>query len=99
MTLFVPRIDFKFSPNRTAFVVNRRQIPLVLSYATTFNGCQGLTVKKLALDLRRPVFSHGQLYSAATRVPDAESVMILKGEGDNSTSTRNIVWRELLLQQ
>jgi hypothetical protein len=59
-----------------AFVVNRQQIPLVLSYATTFNGCQGLTVKKLALDLRRPVFSHGQLYLAATRVPDAESVKV-----------------------
>lgn len=80
-----------------AFVVRRRQIPLVLSYATTFNGCQGLTVRKLALDLRRDVFSHGQLYSACTRVPDAESVLILKNVGDNSPTTKNIVWKELLL--
>ncbi|KAJ7443134.1 hypothetical protein FB451DRAFT_1057113, partial [Mycena latifolia] len=66
-------------------------------YATTFNGCQGVTVQKLGLDLRRSVFSHGQLYSAMTRVPDAENVLILKCEGDTSTYTTNIVWSELLL--
>jgi hypothetical protein len=32
-----------------------------------------------------------------TRVPDAENVLILKYEGDSSTSTTNIVWEELLL--
>jgi ATP-dependent DNA helicase PIF1 len=97
ITLHVPRIDFKFSPSKIPFEVTRRQIPLVLCYATTFNGCQGLTVKKLALDLRRPVFSHGQLYSAMTRVPDARSVVILKSDGESDTRTRNIVWQELLL--
>ncbi|KAJ7080938.1 helicase, partial [Mycena belliarum] len=62
----------------------------------SFNGCQGLTVCELALDLRCPVFSHGQLYSA--RVPDATSVLILKYPEDHtSTITTNIVWKELLL--
>ena len=75
----------------------RKQIPLALSYATTFNGCQGLTVQQLSVDLRRSVFSHGQLYSAMTRVPSADQVLILKSEGDFSTETTNIVWKELLL--
>ncbi|KAJ7827554.1 hypothetical protein B0H13DRAFT_1917591 [Mycena leptocephala] len=61
-------------------------------------GCQGLTVQKLSLDLRRPVFSHGQLYSAITRVPDADNVLILKYEDDSSQRITNIVWEELLLQ-
>jgi hypothetical protein len=43
------------------------------------------------------LFSHGQLYSAMTRVPDAANVLILKYEGDLSTCTANIVWEELLL--
>ncbi|KAJ7079833.1 hypothetical protein C8R44DRAFT_654009, partial [Mycena epipterygia] len=74
-----------------------KQIPLAFCYATTFKGCQGLTVQKLALDLRRPVFSHGQLYFAMTRVPDSQNALILKYEGDFSTCTTNIVWEELLL--
>jgi hypothetical protein len=71
----------------------------MLSYAVTFNGCQGLTVRRLGLDLRRPVFSHGQLYAAMTRVPSADDVLILKSEDDTSTKTRNIVWGELLLPE
>jgi hypothetical protein len=50
------------------FIVIRRQIPLVLSYTIDFDGCQGFTVKKLGLDLRIPVFSHGQLHSGAAHV-------------------------------
>lgn len=69
----------------------------MLAYATTFNGCQGLTVQRLALDLRRPVFSHGQLYAAMTRVPNSENVLILKAHDDYSTTTKNVVWKELLL--
>ena len=95
--LHIPRINCHFQPPSFNFVVHRKQIPLALCYATTFNGCQGLTVQRLGLDLRRPVFSHGQLYSAMTRVPNAENVLILKYEDDYSTSTTNIVWPELLL--
>jgi hypothetical protein len=95
--LHLPRIDFHFQPQGFNFTVHRKQVPLALCYATTFNGCQGLTVQGLGLDLRQPVFSHGQLYSAMTRVPDAGNILILKYEGDSSACTTNIVWNELLL--
>jgi hypothetical protein len=97
ITIHVPRINFKFSPGRSNFTIIRKQLPIVLCYAVTFNGCQGLTVLSLGLDLRRPVFSHGQLYSAITRVPNARDVIVLRAEGDDSTWTTNIVWKELLL--
>ena len=97
MRIHIPRINAHFQPRNCSFEVHRKQIPLALCYATTFNGCQGLTVRRLVLDLRRPVFSHGQLYSAMTRVPDAINVLILKDLGDHSTRTTNIVWQELLL--
>ncbi|KAJ7697038.1 hypothetical protein B0H17DRAFT_875467, partial [Mycena rosella] len=79
------------------FRVHRKQMPLALCYATNFNGCQGLTVQKLGLDLRRDVFSHGQLYSVMTRVPDSMNVLILKYKGDLSTCTNSLVWEELEL--
>jgi ATP-dependent exoDNAse (exonuclease V) alpha subunit len=96
-TFHVPRITFKFKPGRSDYTILRKQLPVVACYAVTFNSCQGLTVQRLALDLRRPVFAHGQLYTAMTRVPNSHDVVILKSEGDDSTLTRNIVWEELLL--
>lgn len=40
------------------------QFPLTAAYATTFNSCQWLTLDHIGIDLTRPVFSHGQLYTA-----------------------------------
>ncbi|KAF8221153.1 hypothetical protein L208DRAFT_1329903 [Tricholoma matsutake] len=93
----IPCIDAHFQPPAYNFNVHQKQIPLAVCYATTFNGCQGLTVQHLALYLRQPVFSHGQLYTAMTCVSDSQNVVILKAADDNSTTTRNVVWQELLL--
>ncbi|KAG2102515.1 uncharacterized protein F5147DRAFT_289327 [Suillus discolor] len=60
-----------FSFNRiSAFKLdrNRTQFPLRPLYATTFIGCQGLTLEKAVLDLRTYSFTHGQLYTAHSRV-------------------------------
>ncbi|KAJ6469820.1 hypothetical protein C8R45DRAFT_837129 [Mycena sanguinolenta] len=95
----IPRIVAWWQPKGVGFKVLRKQLPLVLSYAATFNGCQGLTVQRLALDLRRPVFSHGQLYSAMSRVPNQRDVLVLRAEGETlDTTTTNIVWKELLIE-
>jgi hypothetical protein len=74
LRLHIPQINFHFQPRGFNFIVHRMQAPLALCYAPSFNGCQGLTVRKLGVDLRRSVFSHGQLYSAMTRVPDTKNV-------------------------
>ncbi|KAF8232250.1 hypothetical protein L208DRAFT_1273027, partial [Tricholoma matsutake] len=74
-----------------------KQIPLALCYATTYNGCQGLTAEQLALNFRQSVFSHGQLYAAMTHIPNSQNVLILKAVDDNSMTTKNVVWKELLL--
>lgn len=64
----IPRINFDFHPPYTDWTVLCRQFPLRLAYATTFNGCQGLTLSKAGLDLRIDPFAHGQLYTALSRV-------------------------------
>ncbi|KAJ6003691.1 hypothetical protein N7522_006383 [Penicillium canescens] len=58
-TFYLPRITFEFRPHRANWTVQRRQFPLRLAYATTFNSCQGLTLDRVVLDLTLPVFAHG----------------------------------------
>ena len=66
----IPRINFEFTPRFAPFTVNRRQFPLRLAYATTFNSCQGLSLQRVVLNLRTPDFAHGQLYTAFSWVRD-----------------------------
>ena len=73
----------------------RKQFPLALAYATTFNSCQGLTLDRLGADLTRPVFSHGQLYTALSRVRRREHALLLLPTDEPYTT--NITYNELLM--
>ena len=61
----IPRISLipTSTPNYT-FKIRRRQFPVRLAFAVTINRSQGQSVKYVGLDLRIPVFAHGQLYVA-----------------------------------
>ncbi|KAI0769662.1 hypothetical protein BD413DRAFT_477220 [Trametes elegans] len=72
----------------------RRQFPLAPAYATTFNSCQGLTLDVVGVDLTRPVFSHGQLYTALSRIRHRTHAKVRLRRGQ--TSTRNVTYHEIL---
>ncbi|CAN1794941.1 ATP-dependent DNA helicase PIF1 [Linum perenne] len=74
-----------------------RQYPLRLCYAMTINKSQGQTLEHVGLYLPSPVFSHGQLYVAISRVRSADGVHIVIENDDAlpSNSTRNIVYNEI----
>lgn len=58
----IPRFTLSTLPNQLPFILTRKQFPVKVSFAMTINKSQGQSPKKVAIDLREPVFTHGQLY-------------------------------------
>ena len=67
----------------------------------TINKSQGQTLKRVGLYLTTPVFAHGQLYVALSRVghPDFIKVLVMptteQGEFEGRVFTPNVVWDEV----
>ena len=93
----IPRITFTITPPRSGFTISRKQLPLRLAYATTFNGCQGLTLTRSVLDLRIDPFAHGQLYTALSRVRRREDCLLIFSNSNYDRDVANIVYPRLLL--
>ncbi|XP_028110161.1 uncharacterized protein LOC114308706 [Camellia sinensis] len=93
---FIPRISLTPSSAEMPFRMTRRQFPVRLAYALTINKSQGQSVKFVGVDLRTPVFSHGQLYVALSRCTFFDRISILL-PNDEPDSTTNIVYPEILL--
>ena len=51
---------------------------------------QGDTFQRIGLDLTSPVFSHGQLYFAFSRVPNPDAITVLTLNGQ--THTKNVMF-------
>ena len=63
----------------------------------TINKSQGQSVKHVGLDLRTPVFTHGQFYVAVSRVTSVGNIKVILGEEERGRDTKNVVYREVLL--
>lgn len=61
----------------------------------TINKSQGQSLKSVMLYLPQPVFSHGQLYVALSRVTSPEGLTILKPDNDADMTVKNIVYKEI----
>ncbi|KAG5533996.1 hypothetical protein RHGRI_028003 [Rhododendron griersonianum] len=94
--VFIPRISLTPSSSEIPFEMTRRQFPIRLAYAMTINKSQGQSVNFVGIDLRTPVFSHGQLYVALSRCTSGDRTSVLLSN-DASHSTTNIVYPEVLL--
>lgn len=77
----LPRIfgEFKMNSGRgkQALLAVRRQFPLVLCVAGTVDAAQGTTRDRVAVDLRRSLWSRGHLYCALTRGRSLDGMLLL----------------------
>jgi ATP-dependent exoDNAse (exonuclease V) alpha subunit len=95
-TVLIPRITMESSSEENPIPLKRRQFPVRLAFAMTINKAQGQSVKWVGLNLRTPVFSHGQLYVALSRCTHPDRVFAIFPEHEEGSNTTNVVYTEVL---
>jgi hypothetical protein len=97
---YIPRIVTTSAQSRWPFKLRRRQFPVRLSYAMTINKSQGQTLGRVGVYLPSPVFSHGLIYVAFSRVtsPQGLRVLIKNNPTSYENCTHNVVYSEIFSQ-
>jgi hypothetical protein len=95
--VFIPRIANQPTKDQVAFKFTRKQFPVRLCFAMTINKSQGQSVQHVGLDLRSPVFTHGQFYVGVSRVTSRNNIKVIWDPEDGVCKTKNIVYPEVLL--
>jgi len=95
--IYIPRMSMSPSQSTWPFKLIRKQFPIMLSYAMTINKSKGQSLRFIGLYLPTPIFSHGQLYVAISRVQSKSGLRILIHDKDNKPSytTTNVVYKEM----
>ncbi|KAL8534666.1 hypothetical protein ACS0TY_010627 [Phlomoides rotata] len=94
---FIPGLSLTPSDPRLSFKFQMRQFPLIVSYAMSINKSQGQSFAHVGVFLKKPVFSHGQLYVAVSRISNRSGlkIMLCYGDSVDENKTKNVVFYEV----
>jgi hypothetical protein len=95
--IFLPKVKLSPSDALLPFPLQRIQFPLRLAFSMTINKSQGQSVKHVGLDLRSPVFTHGQFYVAVSRATSVHRIHAIWDPKSEQPWTKNIVYPQVLL--
>ncbi|XP_072015014.1 ATP-dependent DNA helicase pif1-like [Amphiura filiformis] len=103
-TVFLPRIPFHLRDSDFPFIMIRKQFPIRPCFSMTINKAQGQTLDKVGIYLPNPVFTHGQLYVAFSRVRTKHALAVCidhqqltqMASVNNNHCTSNIVFHSIL---
>ncbi|CAJ2679402.1 unnamed protein product [Trifolium pratense] len=95
--VLIPRIVLTSDDSKWPFILRRKQFPIKVCYAMTINKSQGQSLNYVGLYLPKPVFSHGQLYVAFSRVtsPNGLKILIIESDENYVQHTKNVVYHEV----
>ena len=81
--VFIPRISLSPSNTSLPFILKQRQFPVRVAFSMTVNKAQGQTLNHVSVYLPQPVFSHGQLYVALSRITSYQCIKVLIDHDQN----------------
>jgi hypothetical protein len=93
--ILLPKMNLIHEPNaRLGVKFFRYQFPIAPAFAMTINKAQGQSLDRVAVYLPRPMFAHGQLYVAVSRVTKADNLLVAMvqdpGRGKATTNEVNV---------
>ncbi|XP_076901994.1 uncharacterized protein LOC143556594 [Bidens hawaiensis] len=93
----ISRVSLTSSDKKFPFKFKRRQFSVALCFAMTINKSQGQSLSRVGLYLKDPIFSHGQLYLALSRVESRDGIklVILNKESNITNKTTNVIYKEI----
>ena len=101
--VFIPRMPL--NPTSSAelpFEFLRVQFPLRLAFAMTINKSQGQTLNHVGVILTNPVFAHGQLYVALSRVTNQDNLHLVVPDSEEALrdgQILNVVYTEVFRER